>query len=227
MTTRDRANTQAGAMSRAMSPEDYARARRLLMRRDPVLRAVIARHGPCGLGRDRSVDVFCAVIEAIVSQQLSTRAAATILGRVLDLFPPRRLPTPEAILHLHDDLLRAAGLSRQKISYLRDLSHKVLDGSLALDRLNEMEDEEVVEAMTRVKGIGRWSAEMILLFRLQRRDILPVGDLGIVKAIQKVYGLRKPPRPERILEIGERWRPYRSVASWYLWASLDNEPLPG
>ena len=214
-------------MSRAMSPEDYARARRLLMRRDPVLRAVIARHGPCGLGRDRSVDVFCAVIEAIVSQQLSTRAAATILGRVLDLFPPQRLPTPEAILHLHDDLLRAAGLSRQKISYLRDLSHKVLDGSLALDRLNEMEDEEVVEAMTRVKGIGRWSAEMILIFRLQRRDILPVGDLGIVKAIQKVYGLRKPPRPERILEIGERWRPYRSVASWYLWASLDNEPLPG
>jgi DNA-3-methyladenine glycosylase II len=209
---------------RAMTPAEYERARRLLMRRDPALGAVIARCGPCGLAGDPGSDPFCAVIEAIVSQQLSTRAAATIFGRVRGLFPPDDRPTPHGVLKLRDAALREAGLSRQKISYLRDLSRKVLDGSLELDRLTDMSDEDVVAAMTRVKGIGRWSAEMMLIFWLQRPDVLPVGDLGIVKAIQRVYRLRKAPEPKRILDIGERWRPYRSVASWYLWRSLGNAP---
>ena len=223
----DPTRVPARAASRAMTPTDYARARRFLMRRDPVLRAIIARCGPCGLDGDRGTDAFSAIIEAIVSQQLSTRAVATIFGRVRGLFPPDGQPTPRDLLNASDAALRAAGLSRQKISYMRDLSHKVLDGSLALDRLGDMTDEEVIEAMTRVKGIGRWSAEMMLIFRLRRRDVLPVGDLGIVKAVQKAYKLRKRPAPERILNIGERWRPYRSVASWYLWASLENAPRPG
>jgi 3-methyladenine DNA glycosylase/8-oxoguanine DNA glycosylase len=209
-----------------MTPAEYARARRLLMRRDPILRHIIAEHGPCGLPADRSTDAFSAILEAIVSQQLSSKAAATIFARFRSLFPPHRHPAPEDILGMPDATLRAVGLSRQKIGYMRDLSEKVRDGSLALDQLAAMTDDEVIEAMTRVKGIGRWSAEMILIFRLQRRDVLPVGDLGIVKAIQNAYGLRKPPKPERILKIGERWRPYRSVASWYLWASLDNAPRP-
>jgi DNA-3-methyladenine glycosylase II len=128
------------------------------------------------------------------------------------------------VLPLSDDVLRGVGLSRQKISYLRDLSEKMLDGSLQTGSLGSLADEDVVEILTRIKGIGRWTAEMILIFRLLRPDVLPVGDLGIVKAIQKAYGLRKPPDARRMTKIAEPWRPYRSVASWYLWASLDNEP---
>lgn len=208
-----------------MSPAAYARARRALMRRDPILRAIIAKYGHCRLGTTVSGDIYVGLLQAIVSQQLSTKAAATIFGRVRALAPAEDGPTPAALLSVAEDALRAAGLSRQKISYVRDLSQRVLEGSLPTDRLSSMPDEEVIETVTKVKGIGRWSAEMILIFRLLRPDILPVGDLGIVKAVQRAYGLRKPPTPERLLKIGERWRPYRSVASWYLWASLDNKPL--
>ena len=123
-----------------------------------------------------------------------------------------------------DDRLRAVGLSVQKISYLRDLSRRIQDGSLPLDRLHHMEDEAVIASLVEVKGIGRWTAEMFLMFRLQRPDVLPVGDLGIVKAVQKQYRMRKTPTPDRLKRIGETWRPYRSVACWYLWASLDNVP---
>ena len=115
-------------------------------------------------------------------------------------------------------------MSRQKSAYFRDLSEKVLSGALPLDSLEAMSDDEVIAALTQVKGIGRWSAEMFLMFRLHRPDVLPVGDLGIVNAVKNVYRLRKKPDAERIRKIGEAWRPYRSVASWYLWRSLDNEP---
>jgi DNA-3-methyladenine glycosylase II len=208
-----------------MTPAEYDRARRVLMKRDPKLRAVIAKHGACGLTQFGRTDAFATIVESIVSQQLSTRAAATIHRRVCELFPAG-LVTPLGLLTLDEDALRRAGLSRPKIGYMRDLSRKVLDGSLELDRLDEMADEQVIEELTRVKGIGRWSAEMMLIFRLQRPDVLPVDDLGIVNAIQRVYGLRKRPSRLRVLEIGERWRPYRSVACWYLWASLENEPGP-
>jgi DNA-3-methyladenine glycosylase II len=206
-----------------MTPDELGRARRVLMRRDPVLRRIIRKYGACGITAGREADIFCGLVEAIVSQQLSTRAAATIYGRLRALMPGGGPPTAEAILPLSDEILRSVGLSRQKASYLRDLSQKVVDGSLHTGSLAGMSDEEVVAELTRIKGIGRWTAEMILIFRLARPDILPVGDLGIVKAVRNAYGLRKTPDARRLLKIGETWRPYRSVASWYLWASLDNK----
>jgi len=209
----------------AMTRGDYERARRLLIRRDPVLGALIRRQGPCGLADDQREDPFRAIVEAIVWQQLSTKAAATIFARFLALFPGGGFPTPRMLAEVSDAELRAVGFSRQKVGYLRDLSAKVLGGELPLDRLAELDDDSVIEVLTRVKGIGRWSAEMFLMFRLHRPDVLPVDDLGIVKAIQKAYRLRKPPTADRIRKMGEAWRPYRSVASWYLWASTDKEPI--
>jgi DNA-3-methyladenine glycosylase II len=205
-----------------VTPDDYARARRLLLRRDPVLAAVIRKHGPCGLAAAQRADHFSALVRAITGQQLSTKAAATIHARLAALMPGG--VTPESLSRLSDEQMRGVGMSRQKGSYFRDLSAKVMSGALPLDALDAMDDEEVIAALTQVKGIGRWSAEMFLMFRLHRPDVLPVGDLGIVNAIKRVYRLRKTPTADRIRKIGEAWRPYRSVACWYLWRSLDNEP---
>ena len=195
------------------------------MRRDPVLAAIIKRHGPCGLGaaRDR-FDHFAMLVRAIVFQQLSTKAATTIHSRLLACMPGGKA-TAECLAAVTEVELRAAGISRQKADYLRDLCEKVGSGAVPLDAVDAMTDEEVIEALTKVKGIGRWTAEMFLIFRLQRPDVLPIGDLGIVNAIQKAYRLRKKPTPERMRKLGEAWRPYRSVATWYLWRSLDNEPV--
>lgn len=206
----------------SVTPDDYARARRVLLRRDPILGALIRRHGPCGLAAAQRSDHFSAIVRAITGQQLSTKAAATIYARLVALLPGG--VAPEAFAVVTDAQMREAGMSRQKIAYFRDLCEKVSTGALPLDALDAMTDEEVIEALTRVKGIGRWSAEMFLMFRLHRPDVLPVGDLGIVNAVKNVYRLRKKPTAERIRQIGEAWRPYRSVASWYLWRSLDNEP---
>ncbi len=202
---------------------DYAHARRHLARRDPVMRDLMRRHGPCGLPSRQHADPFKAEMQAIMSQQLSTKAAATIGARVMALCGDDG-PTAEAVERLSDEQLRAAGLSGQKTRYMRDLSARVLDGSLALTEIESLEDEDVIGALTSVKGIGRWTAEMFLIFRLQRPDVLPVGDLGIVKAVQRNYGMRRVPSPTRLVKLGERWRPYRSVACWYLWASLNNTP---
>ena len=204
-----------------MTAGDYERARRLLARRDPVIAALIRRHGPCGLATAQHEDAFTALVHAIVSQQLSTKAAATIARRFDALFDGP--PTPAAVALVDDAQLRAVGLSAQKVRYIRDLCARISDGSLPLDRVNELADEDVILSLTRVKGIGRWTAEMFLMFRLHRPDVLPVDDLGILKAVQRAYGLRKLPRPERLTKIGEPWRPYRSVACWYLWASLANK----
>jgi DNA-3-methyladenine glycosylase II len=204
-----------------MTPADYARARRVLARRDPVIRDLMRVHGPCGLADRQHTDPFKALVHAIIAQQLSTKAAATIERRFAALFPGG-VPTPEGIAALGDAEIRAVGISGQKLRYMRDLCDRVLSGALALDALDGLSDAGVIEMLTQVKGIGRWTAEMFLMFRLQRPDVLPVGDLGIVKAVQRAYGLRKAPSPERLARIGESWRPYRSVACWYLWASLDN-----
>jgi DNA-3-methyladenine glycosylase II len=194
------------------------------MRRDPILAAIIRRHGPCGLGAARErFDHFQMLVRAIVFQQLSTKAATTIHGRLTALMPDSQ-PTAAALAGLTEAQLRTAGISRQKAGYLRDLCDQVSCGAVALDALDTMSDEEVVASLTRVKGIGRWTAEMFLIFRLMRPDVLPVGDLGIITAVRKTYGLRKAPTPDRLRRIGEPWRPYRSVACWYLWRSLDNEP---
>ena len=206
-----------------MTPDDYVRARRLLLRRDPVLADIIRRHGPCGLAAAQRNDHFTALVRAIVGQQLSTKAAATIFARVIALMPGG-IPTPVAVAALDDERLRAVGLSRQKTLYLRDLCDKISTGALDLVRIEHLHDEDVIAALTQVKGIGRWSAEMFLMFRLHRPDVLPVGDLGIVNAIRRAYGMRKTPTPDRIRKIGDAWKPYRSVACWYLWQSLDNEP---
>jgi DNA-3-methyladenine glycosylase II len=206
-----------------MSTIDYAKARRLLARRDPVLGELMRRHGACGLADAQHEDPFRALVHAIIAQQLSTKAAATIERRVSALFAGAA--SPATLASVTDTQLRAAGMSFQKIRYLRDLCERVQDGSLDLKLLQALSDEDVIVALTQVKGIGRWTAEMFLMFRLHRPDVLPVGDLGIVKAVQRAYGLRKVPSPERLRRLGEPWRPYRSVACWYLWASLDNAPL--
>jgi DNA-3-methyladenine glycosylase II len=206
-----------------MSPEEYARARRVLMRRDPVLAPIIRKYRERSLIEGPPVDPFSALVRTIVGQQLSTKAAATIHGRLIGLMPGG-IATPQAIAVLGDDQLRQVGMSRQKSAYLRDLAAKSASGELHLDRLSEMTDEQVIEAITKVKGLGRWSAEMFLMFRLRRPDVLPVDDLGIVNAIHRLYKLRKKPSADRILKMGEAWRPYRTVACYYLWRSLENTP---
>jgi DNA-3-methyladenine glycosylase II len=205
-----------------MGPTDYARARRLLARRDPIIGSLIRQHGDCGLAAAQRTDPFHALIHAIIAQQLSTRAAATIESRVSALCGGR--PTPKKLAALTDERIRSVGVSPQKLKYIRDLCARILDGSLLLGSLDALPDDEVIVALTSVKGIGRWTAEMFLMFRLHRPDVLPVGDLGIVKAVQRAYKLRSLPTPERLTRIGEGWRPYRSVACWYLWASLDAPP---
>ena len=204
-----------------MTPEEFARARRVLMRRDPVLAPVIRKYRHRSLLDAPAIEPFPALVRTITSQQISTKAAATIHGRLVALMP--RGVTPPALLALDDEQLRAAGLSRQKTAYLRDLAGKTQSGELPVHSLHELTDEEVIEAIVKVKGLGRWSAEMFLMFRLRRPDVLPVDDLGIVTAIQRLYGLRKRPKADRIRKIGEPWRPYRTVACWYLWRSLEND----
>ena len=227
--TRLRSNDEepgvGGHGATSLTPEGYEKARRLLMRRDPVLAAAIRQIGSCGMADRQRTDHLSALVGAIVSQQLSTKAAATIYGRFVALFPDSHIPDAAAIAAQSDASLRGVGLSGQKVGYLRDLSARIMDGRLQLDELETLPDEAVIERLTAVKGFGRWTAEMFLMFRLHRPDVLPVGDLGIVRAMQKAYRLRKAPTPSRMERIGQAWRPYRSVACWYLWASLDNRPL--
>ena len=206
-----------------MTSIDYARARRALMRRDPVIATLIRQHGECGLASAQRTDPFHALLHAIIAQQLSTKAARTIEGRFSALFDGT--PTPVAVSRVSDEQLRAVGFSGLKVKYVRDLCARILDDSLTLHALDAMTDDDVILALTSVKGIGRWTAEMFLMFRLHRPDVLPVGDLGIVKAVQRAYKLRTLPSPERLTKIGETWRPYRSVACWYLWASLQAAPM--
>jgi DNA-3-methyladenine glycosylase II len=204
-----------------VTPDEYARARRLLLRRDPVLANIIRQHGPCGLADALRVDHFSALVRAIIFQQLSTKAASTIHARLIALMPDSQV-TPAAIAAITEEQFRGVGVSRQKAMYLRDLCEKLTSREVSLDDIEALDDEAVIAALTMVKGIGRWTAEMFLMFRLHRPDVLPVGDLGIVTAVQKAYGLRKPPTPDRLRRLADAWKPYRSIACWYLWRSLDN-----
>jgi len=200
---------------------DFRAAVRHLKRVDPVLARVIEIVGPCRLESRREGTHFQALVRSIVYQQLSGKAAATILKRFNALYP-ENIPTPEAVLATSDADRRAGGLSRQKIGYMRDLASKVTSGDLPLDAVESMDDDDLIAHLVQVKGIGRWTAQMFLMFRLDRRDVLPELDLGIQNAIKRAYRKRKRPTPKDVRKIGAKWRPHSSVASWYLWRSLEN-----
>jgi DNA-3-methyladenine glycosylase II len=198
--------------------------------KDPVLARLIAEQGgPLPLDydpRNRPRDVYGALLRAITGQQLSVRAAEAIYGRLLARFGGRP-PTPAELLADDPDELRtAAGLSHAKVAALRSLAERVLAGELALDRLTELDDEEVIRELVAVKGIGEWTAHMFLMFTLRRPDVLPTGDQGLRNATMRAYGLDAAPDRAAFLELAEPWRPYRTRASLYLWRSLRNEPLP-
>src|SRR5687768_9263754 len=201
-----------------MTP-DYRAARRHLMRCDPTLRDLIKRVGPCKLHAAAPKDPFETLCRTIASQQLSIKAADTIYGRFCALFPNRR-PTPALVMTLDDDRIRACGFSRAKTAFIKDLAAHVTDGRLDLKRLRRHPDDEVLRQLVAVKGIGRWTAEVFLMFRLGRPDVLPADDLGLMNAAHRVYKLRKRPDAKKLRKMGEKWSPYRSVAAWYLWQSL-------
>jgi 3-methyladenine DNA glycosylase/8-oxoguanine DNA glycosylase len=189
---------------------------------DPQLGALITRVGAFRMRPEPTHSLFTALLRSIVYQQLSGRAAATILGRVNRLFAPRRFPTPGELLEISPERLRGAGLSAAKTAAVRDLAVRTLDGTVpSLARIRRMEDEEIIERLTVVRGIGRWTAEMLLIFRLGRPDVLPLNDLGVQKGFRMAFRTRKLPEPSAMARRGEHWRPYRSVASWYLWRVLE------
>jgi len=195
---------------------------------DSMLGSVIDGCGPFAMALKTSRSTFGALAEAIVYQQLSNKAAATIFGRLCDHFPRRTAGlTPERLLALSDAKIRAAGISRPKLKSLRDLARRSAAGEVpTLAAARKMPDGEIIERLIAVHGIGRWSAEMFLMFRLGRPDILPTDDYSLRKAYAKAFGKRKPPSPDALEKHGEKWRPYRTVASWYLWQTLNKAPAP-
>jgi DNA-3-methyladenine glycosylase II len=192
---------------------------------DPVMAALVRRIGPldhAARRRGRPDDAYGSLVRTIVGQQLSTKAARTIYARLAALFGDRP-PTPAELLAAEDEVLREVGLSRQKIGYLRDLAARVRSGELELHALQELTDEEVSREITAVKGLGRWSADMFLIFHLRRPDVLPVGDLGIRRAVERAYGLPGLPDQDTLRSLAGPWRPHRTLASLYLWESLDTD----
>jgi 3-methyladenine DNA glycosylase/8-oxoguanine DNA glycosylase len=208
----------AAKKPRGLTPADRRRAANHLRKVDPVMERIVSRVGACSLEVDRRLGSFAYLMAAIVHQQITGKAAASICKRLCTL-NRGRWPRPEQIAAASDEQLRACGLSRQKISYLRDLAAHAASGT-SLNRLARLPDEEVIEALTAVRGIGRWTAEMYLMFRLGRPDVLPVDDLGVRKAMQLAYRRRALPKADWMRRTAESWRPWRTVASWYLWRSL-------
>ena len=198
----------------------YAREAMLHLRSaDPVLARVIDAVGPIEIALRR--ERFASLSRAIIFQQLAGAAARTIHDRFVALYPGRRFPSPRQVLNASAEDLRRVGLSRQKSLYLRDLAAHIENGTLNFHRFSKMDDEEIIVDLTRVNGIGRWTAEMFLIFNLGRPDVLPVDDLGVRNAARRLYRMRKMPDAKRLRALAERWRPYRSAASWYLWRSVD------
>jgi 3-methyladenine DNA glycosylase/8-oxoguanine DNA glycosylase len=205
-------------------PFDAEAAIRHLGAKDARLGRLIERVGPLRLRLYRQ-NPFEALSESIVYQQLHGRAAAAIFARMVRLFHPRRFPRPEDLLEISDERLRSAGLSRGKTAAIRDLAAKTIDGTVPRMRdLKLLSDEEIVERLSAVRGIGRWTAEMLLIFRLGRPDVLPATDFGVRKGFARAYRRKEMPAPKELLAFGEKWRPYRTVASWYLWRAAE---LPG
>lgn len=188
---------------------------------DPILRAIIERIGPYKI--EYGPPEFHSLAEAIVYQQLNGKAAVTIFNRFADL--AGKPITPQGILKLSDAQMRSVGLSKQKSSYLRDMAERAVSGQLDFSKLHELSDEEVISHLTQVKGVGVWTAQMFLMFTLKRPNVLPTGDFGVQMAIKKHYNKRKVPNPVQMQKIAKSWEPYRSVACWYLWKSLDTQTM--
>ena len=208
-------------VDRRSSAQELPTRRRILnhfKERDPKIARVIQAVGPFRLKRNRNF--FVVLCRSIVSQQISTAAADTIYSRFQKLFDGQT-PTPERVARLKDAPLRAAGLSRQKAAYLKDLSHRFLDGTVRPHQLNYLGNEEIIDRLTGVHGIGRWTAEMFMIFSLNRLDVLPVDDLGLRVAVQNIYGMKARPDAQRLRAIGKKWNPLETVATWYAWRSLD------
>jgi 3-methyladenine DNA glycosylase/8-oxoguanine DNA glycosylase len=222
-----------------MKKLDHTDACEYLSRVDKQLGRIIAKSGPCHLQRETTQSIFDALFESIIYQQLNGKVAATILARVKALFPEntkrirtRRglveaFPTPEQVLSASDELLRSAGLSRNKMLAIRDLAAKTIDGTVpTVQRAHRMSDDELIERLTEVRGIGRWTVEMLLMFRLGRPDVLAVDDYGIRKGFAKMKKLADLPKPKELAAYGEKWKPYRSVAAWYMWRAAEMKELP-
>jgi DNA-3-methyladenine glycosylase II len=208
-------------MSGAPMPAYLDEALVHLRRRDKRLAKLVARHGAPPLTRTRNP--FQSLSRAIVYQQLAGAAAATIHGRFVDLFGKRRgYPTPDEVLAMPLERLRSAGLSQQKASYLLDLAAHFADGRVAPRKLGRLSDDEIVAALLPIKGIGRWTVDMFLLFGLNRPDVLPTGDLGVQHGMRHHFALSRPPKPAKMIELAEIWRPYRSIGSWYMWRAYED-----
>jgi DNA-3-methyladenine glycosylase II len=189
-----------------------------LSKADPVMRKLLREVGPCTLVARIGCSPFESLVRAIAYQQLHAKAAESILRRLMALYPGRRFPRPADILTTHWRSMRRVGFSRAKIAALRDLAAKALDGTVPTNRqIRRLDDEAIVQRLMAVRGIGRWTAEMLLIFHLGRLDVLPVDDFGVRNGFRIAYGRRSLPTPQAVLRYGERWRPYRTIASWYLW----------
>jgi DNA-3-methyladenine glycosylase II len=193
-----------------------------LSKSDKVLARLIKKIGPFTLKPDRGRTPFQALVRSVAYQQLNGTAAATIFGRVKALYPGKKFPTPEELLATPDDLLRKAGLSRAKIAAIKDIATKTIAGVVPTSRaIAKMENEAIIEQLTTIRGVGPWTVEMLLMFKLGRMDVLPVTDYGVRKGFALTYKLKDLPKPAELLSHGEKWRPYRSVAAWYMWRALD------
>ncbi len=204
-------------------PPRHAKALAHLTAVDPVLGGWIAQAGPCALTRERSGTHFGALARSIVYQQLNGKAAATIHGRFEGLYGGRT-PEPKELVKTAHETLRGVGLSARKAEYLQGLAAEVLRGAVPIELLDAMADAEVIAALTRVRGVGEWTAQMFLMFRLGRPDVLPTLDFAVQSAVKRLYKLRIHPKPQRVATIGAKWAPYRTVASWYLWRMVDSPP---
>jgi len=219
---RKKSNKQAET-AKSASPHLPIRPEEHLVKIDPRLAELVERVGPFTVGPGKLVRPFDALAESIAYQQLNGKAAATIWGRVRALYPRRKWLDPRLVLATPDRKFRAAGLSQSKTIAIKDLAAKTIDGTVPSTRaLARMSDEEIVARLTMVRGIGRWTVEMLLLFDLARLDVWPATDYGVLKGFTKTFGRKKLPTPKQLHRLGEKWRPYRSVAAWYFWRALDN-----
>jgi DNA-3-methyladenine glycosylase II len=195
-----------------------------LSQSDKVLARLIRKVGPCRLEPRRNTTPFKALVQSVAHQQLNGTAANTILRRVIALYPKRKFPTPEDLLSTADERLRGAGLSRAKVAAIKDIAAKTVEGLVPASRaIAKLSNEEILERLTTIRGVGPWTVEMLLMFKLGRLDVLPASDFGVRKGFALAYRRKELPKPAELLAHGERWRPYRTIASWYLWRAVDGE----